>query len=498
VTNKKGLSIPHEPTSVGRAWPLALLVAVALFCRLYRLPTRDITGDEAFTSLLCSAPAQTILSGEKERFPPIGFLIYHFWGILFGHELAIQRTLSALLGCATVVLTLQVGRRFVPPVCAWISAFALALSSLHIELSNEVRHYAILGCLTLLQISFLEQLDGRKTRFFLCVLITAALLYTHYNALFLVATEMLLALTQSGKTRSRKTTALVLACLLWLPWIPVLRSHVQVESSSWTFNFARSKQWLIEAPGDFFFILREFTARRAPAQVQRIGALAAATTIAGLLLIRRTPAVRLLALWALPISMSIGCNILFSYEFTSARRCSFLLPFFLWTLSLVVTLPGVFQRWFPASILLIPFCLASGHVMTHDERPEEPWKELSAHLKRAIPPGAEVSVWDELSRWILTEHHGVTSCKIVSPMTPFLPPDISPLDAITYRPRPASGEGIAIENAFGRWTPTAPPPSPTSSWCVNPTMFRLRYIGWMRTATFGQFSVFRRAQSGVP
>ena len=82
--------------------------------------------------------------------PPLYWCIMRVWSGLFGESEIALRSFSVVCGVTTVPLMGMLGRRLFGPGTGLTAAALLAISPLSIELSDEVRCYALLHLLIVL------------------------------------------------------------------------------------------------------------------------------------------------------------------------------------------------------------------------------------------------------------------------------------------------------------------------------------------------------------
>lgn len=137
---------------------------------------------------------------EQDNHPPLSFLLVRAVRAILGEASWALRLPSLLAGLGTFALVWRIGARFACPPARVAAAFLLAASTLHIDISSDVRMYALL---TLASVGLLEGLvacfeEGRGA--WRIALWTAVGLHTHYHFLYSLAalgsTSLLLLFTQ--------------------------------------------------------------------------------------------------------------------------------------------------------------------------------------------------------------------------------------------------------------------------------------------------------------
>ncbi|MCS7261590.1 MAG: glycosyltransferase family 39 protein, partial [Anaerolineae bacterium] len=168
----------------------SVIVLVAFLLRVYRLDAQSLWWDEGHSIAMASAPlAQIATQPGMDVHPPGYFLILHFWMGMVGMREYALRYLSVFFSVLTVALMLRLARTL-SNVTAIGCGMLAALLPLHVAYAQEVRMYALVTCLTALsgyaQWRILFH-DPSRRWWGLYVLATAANLYTHYFALFIIA-----------------------------------------------------------------------------------------------------------------------------------------------------------------------------------------------------------------------------------------------------------------------------------------------------------------------
>ncbi len=144
------------------ALALIALTVLALALRLYRLTAQSLWTDEIFTALF-SAPYKTLAEVSAAALstplptPPLWFWLNHSFQELLGAHDAVVRLPSVLLGVLGVPAMFLTARTLFDRSSALIAAAMLALSPIHIFVSQEARYYAAIVFLSLLSLYFLHQ-----------------------------------------------------------------------------------------------------------------------------------------------------------------------------------------------------------------------------------------------------------------------------------------------------------------------------------------------------
>jgi mannosyltransferase len=229
--------------SLKKHWALAVMTAILLLSsalRFSRIDAQSFWNDEGNSARLSERSIPLIIEGTaSDIHPPLYYLMLHGWRSLTGDSELSLRMLSAFLGLILVAATYALGRRLLGPgskPIAVIASLIVAVNPALVYYSQETRMYELMALLAVLSSLLLIRLIAAPARrgliavlYGLCL---AAGLYTHYFFPTIIVTQLLFLviwfLTTQEKAigdRRRKLLAvaagLVLAFLLYLPWIPI-------------------------------------------------------------------------------------------------------------------------------------------------------------------------------------------------------------------------------------------------------------------------------------
>lgn len=213
-----------------RVWALVVLLGLGAGLRLYRLYDRDLWADEIFSILnargrrsveidpgtplgrACLLGQAEVVSGrellamgpgilhalENNNHPPFYYYALRGWPFQ-------ARTLSFILGLASIPLLFLVGKELFNERVAWAAATLFTVSPLEVFLSQEARMYSLVTFLALLSTFWLA-----RGRYALYLLASSALVMTHYFAAFLLGAHLLWR-------RHRVMWGWLLLLALWAP-----------------------------------------------------------------------------------------------------------------------------------------------------------------------------------------------------------------------------------------------------------------------------------------
>jgi mannosyltransferase len=211
--------------------------------------------DEALTVDRARLPVSQIADSVKhDGAPPLYYYLLHFWMRIFGQSDLATRSLSGVIGVASLPVAWLAGNRFGGRVVAWTTVLLLTSAPFAVYYATEARMYGLIilltGCGFLALHRALEA--PRPGNLVATGLVTAALLYTQYWALYLVGVVglWLLALAlwarhqdASGPEWRRPFKALLAmagGCILFVPWLPIFIYQSRHTGTPWAAppNFA--------------------------------------------------------------------------------------------------------------------------------------------------------------------------------------------------------------------------------------------------------------------
>jgi hypothetical protein len=216
---------------------LLLILLLGWTLRLHAIDARSLWADEGWTMLLSQGPGLGTITRTMahDQHPPLFFILFRLWRNATGDTELATRYFSVLIGMLAIAGVYQLGRELFNPSVSVLTALILALSDLHIDLSQEVRHYSLLATLIIWSSLFYVRWWRRPTRANRIgyVLTSIALLYTHYLGGYVLIAQLIHMLIMV-RPRRRLLDGLFLfgaICLGFLPWLPVV---IDQNSVRWT------------------------------------------------------------------------------------------------------------------------------------------------------------------------------------------------------------------------------------------------------------------------
>lgn len=165
---------------------VGLLTLLAAAARFTRLGHQSYWYDEAHTVWLVHFSFTRMLSllPSTETTPPLYFVLAWIWAHLFGYGEVALRSLSALVGVATVPVAYLAAHELFSRRTAIIAAALTATSPLLVWYSQEARSYSLMVLLTTIALMAFAHLRRRPTRGWMITWSVAASLamLTHYYA----------------------------------------------------------------------------------------------------------------------------------------------------------------------------------------------------------------------------------------------------------------------------------------------------------------------------
>jgi uncharacterized membrane protein len=188
------LTVSSGQTAEWKRKPAALLLlilTVGALLRLHALGAESLYFDEAYSVWAARHSVSWLFALSTQRiFPPLYYLLLHFWLLLGESEFAV-RSLSVVLGLVSIVAIYALAKQLFDTRVGLLSAWLLAISPLHLWFSQEARMYMLVFTLNLCSASFLLLVvrEGRRWQWLAYVLTTAFAMSTHYFTLFLALFE---------------------------------------------------------------------------------------------------------------------------------------------------------------------------------------------------------------------------------------------------------------------------------------------------------------------
>ncbi len=214
-----------------RRWAVAAaaVVCAAVALRVVALTAKALWFDETFSVFAAGLPVGRLLAilAANEPHPPLHFLLLHAWMGVFGDSEAAVRAPSVIVGAGVVAVTWLFGRRLIGPGPALLAAALVVVAPSQVVSGQEARMYGLLtlGGIASWWAMWAALMHNRRRAWIAYVLVSAAMLYSHYYGAFVVASQgiyLLVRHTIDQAAWRRWVYALVGMFVLFLPWLPAL------------------------------------------------------------------------------------------------------------------------------------------------------------------------------------------------------------------------------------------------------------------------------------
>ena len=214
---------------------LSLIIAGGTFLRFHDLGGQSLSHDEATSFFVAQKDVQGIVREmiAIDTHPPLHYILLRYW-LRFGDSEFAIRSLSALVGTASIPLIYLVAKTLFTEPVGLYSALLLAISPLHVQYSQEARMRVLATFFILLGTYFQLRLLRKERVAYVVLYITfmALSLYTFYFAVFAVFFQNLFMVYWFLSDRNHRGMLgrwlLIQAAilLLFLPWLPALFAQV--------------------------------------------------------------------------------------------------------------------------------------------------------------------------------------------------------------------------------------------------------------------------------
>jgi mannosyltransferase len=190
----------------GYLYAVAALTAFAALIRFSTLDVQSFWLDEGLTVHEVRMGFGDMLNQIRahEATPPLYFVVAWLWAKVFGSGEVGLRSLSALLGTATVPVACLAGASLVSRRAGVMTAALVCVQPLLVWYSQEARAYALLVLLAALSFLFFVRALRHPGRLDLVLwaLVSALALATHYFAVFLILPEAIWLLLAAPRRRA--------------------------------------------------------------------------------------------------------------------------------------------------------------------------------------------------------------------------------------------------------------------------------------------------------
>jgi mannosyltransferase len=199
-----------------------MILPVALLLRLLFLGAKSLDHDEIFSVLFARLhlPGFWSVVTQREANMVLYYAILRFW-IHLGQTAFVIRSLSVILGLATVLAVYWLGTRALGAGVGSLGALLLAFNGFHIEYSQDARSYSLLVFLvTLSSLFFLESFrEGSRRNWIRYIISSTLAIYAHIFAVLVLVAHwvFLLLLPRRRAPWRRMVPSTVAIAFLALP-----------------------------------------------------------------------------------------------------------------------------------------------------------------------------------------------------------------------------------------------------------------------------------------
>ena len=207
----------------------------------------DLWLDEALSVNIASLPLSEIPGAlRRDGAPPLYYWVLHVWMAVFGDSDLAVRSLSAVASAAMLPVAWAIGRRLGSERAAWGSVVVLAANPFAIRYATEARMYSLVALEVAVGLLAALRAYERPTlaRLSLVAAAAAAVLYTHYWGVYLLAAAGLVLVVRAWRRSptwpqrlagrdARLLAALALGGLGWVPWVPTFLEQAAHTGTPW-------------------------------------------------------------------------------------------------------------------------------------------------------------------------------------------------------------------------------------------------------------------------
>ncbi|NIM97944.1 MAG: hypothetical protein GTO24_07675 [candidate division Zixibacteria bacterium] len=182
---------------------LSLIVMLGAALRFYDIGAESYWQDEIYEVYKAQGRLGPIVDVVQSGAPPVYHILAHLWVTAFGTSELAARSLSTVAGIISIAVMYVVARELFGKRVALISAFLIAISEFQIHYSQEFRFYSLFLLMTSLSfLSYIRALRSKKLGyFFLYVVASGLMYYTHTFGIFVLLAQNLCFLMQRRRYR---------------------------------------------------------------------------------------------------------------------------------------------------------------------------------------------------------------------------------------------------------------------------------------------------------
>ena len=222
---------------------LGALLAILLIAAAIRILTADypLWFDELASLVFAGEPLHRLWSGwmVRETNPPLYYSLLRGWIALFGDADRTLRLFSLLIGLTGIAAACAIARRIGGATAGLAAAALLAVSAAHVDISQQVRGYALADTAALVAMLGMVRFLDRERIVDLFVYAIAALvaLYAHTTMIVFVALAnvavLLLVRRRTALMSWLMANAIVALGWAWWGWITFVQATGAQSTIGW-------------------------------------------------------------------------------------------------------------------------------------------------------------------------------------------------------------------------------------------------------------------------
>jgi len=214
---------------------LFAILVLGFLLRLHNLDKESLWFDEGNALRLTVLDFNNFLK-EGLVHAPLYFKLLKYWIVLFGDSAYSMRFLSLIFGVLAVFAMYKMGELLFDKQTGLLGALITAISPFQVQYSQEVKYYSLLMFLAVFSFYFFIK-QFKRTRpsdsifYLLC---SAAMLYIHNYAMFILAAQNLYFFTMLAGSKNENLNfkkwmfLQFVLCAVYLPWAFVVVKQVSV------------------------------------------------------------------------------------------------------------------------------------------------------------------------------------------------------------------------------------------------------------------------------
>jgi uncharacterized membrane protein len=209
---------------------LFLIVILGFLLRIYHIGVISLWYDEFSTAGRAEGSFNDVLrSTLGSPFPPLYYILMHFWIDLFGISEFSLRFPSLIFSTLSIIYIFKLSKSLFDAETGLIAAFLLAVSLYSIGYAQEAKMYAMIWFFSLASFYYFYQFikDGETENIILCTLFNILAAYTLYlGFVFVLIQNLVFFILYFDKNKISKWLIAHAAIVLsYLPWVILLIGH---------------------------------------------------------------------------------------------------------------------------------------------------------------------------------------------------------------------------------------------------------------------------------